>query len=295
MGKLERSTTLAAALMAFLATPGLAAAETGESIFKATCSACHTIGGGRLVGPDLEGVSSRRDADWLGKFIKSPKAMLDSGDAATKAMVDEYTMVMPDQPLSDAQVKLVVDHIDAAAAPAAAPKAAAGKPSLKKPAEPKKAAAFEATPAQIELGQNLFQGTTRFVNGGPPCNSCHDVTHDAIIGGGVLAKELTSVFGRLGEPGVRAILGSPPFPVMGQAYADAALEEKEVVALVGFLQDSDRKKALAQPRDYGVKLAATGGVGVIFLLGFYTMLWGRRKKTSVYKDIYDRQIKSSDL
>lgn len=29
-------------------------AEEGEQIFKQKCAGCHTIGGGRLVGPDLK-------------------------------------------------------------------------------------------------------------------------------------------------------------------------------------------------------------------------------------------------
>ena len=40
--------------------PNVAQAKTGEEIFQSGCNACHTIGGGRLVGPDLLGVSERR-------------------------------------------------------------------------------------------------------------------------------------------------------------------------------------------------------------------------------------------
>src|SRR4030065_1033317 len=40
-------------------------AERGEGIFQQKCSACHTVGGGRSVGPDLAGVTSTRDRAWL--------------------------------------------------------------------------------------------------------------------------------------------------------------------------------------------------------------------------------------
>ena len=33
----------------------------GEQLFKTNCTACHTIGGGRLVGPDLIGVTNKRN------------------------------------------------------------------------------------------------------------------------------------------------------------------------------------------------------------------------------------------
>jgi hypothetical protein len=129
-------------------------------------------------------------------------------------------------------------------------------------------------------------------NGGPACNSCHDVTNDAVIGGGILAKELTTVFSRLGGPGVRAILGSPPFPVMQRAYEDDPLTESEVKALVGFLEQADRDKSLQQPRDYGMGLFASGVAGSGILLGIYSLLWRRRKRKSVNQSIYDRQVKS---
>src|SRR4051794_22190846 len=37
----------------------------GEYAFTNHCAACHTIGGGDRVGPDLRGVSERRDHAWL--------------------------------------------------------------------------------------------------------------------------------------------------------------------------------------------------------------------------------------
>ncbi|MBI4607901.1 MAG: cytochrome c [Candidatus Rokubacteria bacterium] len=36
----------------------------GQAIFQEKCVSCHTIGGGRLVGPDLQGVTARRDREW---------------------------------------------------------------------------------------------------------------------------------------------------------------------------------------------------------------------------------------
>ncbi len=52
----------------------------GEQTFKAKCAACHTIGGGKLVGPDLKGVTTQRDAAWLKQFIAEPDKVLASGD-----------------------------------------------------------------------------------------------------------------------------------------------------------------------------------------------------------------------
>jgi mono/diheme cytochrome c family protein len=261
-----------------LLSPDVARAKTGEEIFNSGCNACHTIGGGRLVGPDLLGVSERRSEEWLVKFVQHSQSMVEAGDSVAVSLFEEYNKVaMPDQPLTKAEILAVVEY-------AKTPHVAPGQPAAPAP--------VELTEEDILLGQNLFEGRVRLSNGGPACNSCHDVTNDAVIGGGILAKELTTVFSRLGGPGVRAILGSPPFPVMQEAYEDEPLTESEVKALVGFLEQADSEKSLQQPRDYGVGLFASGVVGSGILLGLYSLLWRRRKRASVNQSIYDRQVKS---
>ena len=253
-------------------------AEQGRSEFQTACAGCHTVGGGRLVGPDLQGVNERRSEQWIVRFVQHSQQLVAAGDPDAVAIFEEYNRIpMPDLPLTVEQIRDVLAYIRGAASSATAE--AAAQP--------------QTTDADVLLGQGLFQGTTRFANGGPTCNSCHEVTNDAVIGGGVLARELTTVFSRLGGPGVRAILGSPPFPVMQRAYRDRPLTEAEIVALVGFLQRADEQHAFHQPRDYGRKLFGSGVVGAAVLVGVCSLLWRGRLKGSVNQAIYDRQIKST--
>ena len=56
------------------------AQNAGETIFKQKCTACHTIGKGKLVGPDLSGVTSRREEAWLKRQIKTPDVMIAEKD-----------------------------------------------------------------------------------------------------------------------------------------------------------------------------------------------------------------------
>lgn len=256
------------------------AQETGEQIFQKICSVCHSIGAGRIVGPDLKGVNDRRTEEWLLKFVKASGKVVSSGDATAVALVKEYQIPMPDQPLSDDQIRSVLAHIKAASS--AAPAAAAPQP----------APVVEASPDEILLGQQLFEGKVRLANGGPSCNACHHVQNDALLGGGILARELTLVFSRLGRQGVSAILGNTPFPVMQAAYAGKGFSEQEVNALVGFLQQVDKEQARQMPRQWGWRMFSAGAAGVVVLLAVFMLAGRRRKKGSVNQSIYDRQVKS---
>src|SRR4029078_4024518 len=68
------------------------------------CLACHSIAGGDKLGPDVFGVSKRRSEAWLTRWLKNPDEMLKS-DADAKAMLDKYKVPMPDQHLSDQEIR----------------------------------------------------------------------------------------------------------------------------------------------------------------------------------------------
>ena len=51
--------------------------DKGKDLFTAKgCNGCHKIGGGKLVGPDLKGVTGRRDKQWIVKMILRPDLMV---------------------------------------------------------------------------------------------------------------------------------------------------------------------------------------------------------------------------
>lgn len=52
----------------------LAGAPIKPTQFDAICAACHTVGEGVRVGPDLAGVGIRRTADDLNMWLKDPQA-----------------------------------------------------------------------------------------------------------------------------------------------------------------------------------------------------------------------------
>lgn len=87
-------------------------AADGQKLFKANCGACHSIGKGKLVGPDLKGVHSRHDEAWLLKWIKSSQAMVKSGDkAAVQLFNDNANLIMQDFDLSDDEIKSILAFV----------------------------------------------------------------------------------------------------------------------------------------------------------------------------------------
>lgn len=74
-----------------------ASIEEGKKLFNTNCAACHTIGKGKLTGPDLKDVTKRLDPDYLFTFIYSSQALINSGDEYAVKIFNEYNKVpMPD-------------------------------------------------------------------------------------------------------------------------------------------------------------------------------------------------------
>jgi len=92
------------------ATPTDPEAIAGKLAFESKCLACHSIGQGKKLGPDLAGVTKHRDAQWLTRWLKDPEAMLKS-DAEAKKMLKEYNNIpMPNQSLTDAEIKQFIKY-----------------------------------------------------------------------------------------------------------------------------------------------------------------------------------------
>ena len=92
--------------------PSLGKVDKGQYLFKTRCSACHTIGHGVRVGPDLLGVTNVRERGWLSRFIQRPEAVLDDKDPIAVALFKEYKGVqMPNLRLGPGDVETLIDYM----------------------------------------------------------------------------------------------------------------------------------------------------------------------------------------
>jgi protein SCO1/2 len=89
--------------------------DPGATLFRRHCAACHTVGRGDSVGPDLAGVTTRRPRPWLERFIREPDTLLERGDPVATALYARYRQVaMPRQNLTAADVLSLIDFLDRA-------------------------------------------------------------------------------------------------------------------------------------------------------------------------------------
>jgi len=249
------------------AAPLTQSAEAGKTIFQQKCAACHTIGGGRLVGPDLQGVTAQRDRNWLVRWIAAPDRMLAQKDPLAIQLLKENNDVpMPNLALTDAEVTALLTYLETQGG------AAAAAPSSQAPA-----AAPAGRPAGDSVaGKSLFMGNTRFQNGGPPCMACHSIAGIGALGGGALGPDLTPAFNKFGEAGLTSILATMPFPTMNAVWSQRPLTAEEQANLVAFMQQAVAERstqALGQ-------LALLAIVGLVILLALAQLIW-RRRLTSV--------------
>jgi nitrite reductase (NO-forming) len=87
------------------ATPSDPDTVAGKQAFESKCLACHSVGQGRKLGPDIYGVTKHRSDAWITRWLKEPEEMLKTDEHA-KAMLKEYNNIpMPNQNLSDAEIR----------------------------------------------------------------------------------------------------------------------------------------------------------------------------------------------
>lgn len=148
------------------------------------------------------------------------------------------------------------------------------------------------TPEEVE-GQKYFEGKNGFANGGPSCISCHSVTNSQVAKGGLLAKDLMDVYTRLGD-GISAWLSAPSFPAMAASYQNNPLTEKERNKLQAFLKyANDVKGNQVADKGYDMMLMS-GGAGLLGILLLINIIWFKRKKKMVKKEIFERQASAWD-
>ena len=259
------------ALAAFPSRAGAQDISEGEQLFTAKgCNACHSIGGGDLVGPDLAGVTTRRDAAWLTRWLKEPDKVLAEGDATATELFDKYNKVpMPNLGLTDSEVASLVAYF------ASLDSGGTTAPTT---------SAVTLPAGDTDRGRAYFVGDKRFANGGPQCMSCHSVAGIGALGGGNLGPDLTTSGYIVSETAFASFISAPSTTTMGAVWANTPLTEQEQADLYAFLS----KAAVAQREPSALaQIAMLSGGSAIVLIAL-AQVWWRKRLAGVRKPMIER-------
>ena len=257
---------LAVAAIVCLIACGAAGAQDAKDFFRQNCISCHTVGGGRLVGPDLKNVTGQKDRAWLVEFLQNPQAMIAKGDPfALKLQEEARGVVMPTiSGMSPARAEALLGMLDAESK--LAKSEFAGMQMSDRP----------FTAADVAQGRAIFEGQRRLAGGGPPCISCHTVANLGGLGGGRLGPDLTRVYERLqGRKNMSAWLFAPATPTMGSIFKQTPLKPEEILPLVAFFENAARRSGQDNSASaLNFFLAGLGGAGLLLVL--MDSAWKRR-------------------
>lgn len=255
---------------------GLSFAQDGKALYNRNCNACHSIGGGKKVGPDLKGVTQKRNLDWLVKFIKSSKDLIASGDADAVAIFDEYgKKPMPSHNMSNAEIQAILNFITAGG------DAGSAVAEIKNDSLP---AMF--TP-NADTGRDIFTGAVRLTNGGASCVSCHSIKDSKVGHGGSFAKDLSVSYVK---GVVETMLTSMPAMISSYQGHELTIQEKSHLEL--YLKTVKDNQIFSHTAQSGNMFLVYGILAFILILLVINVFWRHTKKFGVKDEIYKRQVRT---
>jgi protein SCO1/2 len=102
----------AAAMQSFAAAKQISGQTRGDYLFRTRCTACHTVGGGDKLGPDLKGVVAARSRGWLTRWLKEPDKMIAEKDPVAVALKARYrNLPMPNLGLNDVDAEALITYL----------------------------------------------------------------------------------------------------------------------------------------------------------------------------------------
>lgn len=233
-------------------------AADGEALFQSTCVGCHTVGGGDGVGPDLQGVTTRRDLDWLERWLADPPQMIADGDPIATEMLAQFNnLEMPSFGLSETQISALIAFFEAEDGGSTPPQAVP-------------ATTGQSGDGDADAGKNLFTGVTRLENGGPSCRACHSTGGIGGLGGGKLGPDLTASYAKLGDA---LVLWPETSQTMRPIFTDKPLTDQEKADLLAFFSSTDVTK---RPTEVIWQLVGLALVGVALMAVAIQLIWRRR-------------------
>jgi cytochrome c551/c552 len=82
----------------------------GKAVYDLKCQSCHKLTNEKVVGPGWKGVTDRRTPEWIMNFVTNVDEMIEK-DTAAQRLLEECLVRMPNQNLSDADARSVLEFM----------------------------------------------------------------------------------------------------------------------------------------------------------------------------------------
>ena len=87
-------------------------AKKGRKLFQSKmCGSCHSIGKGKVVGPDTKGVTERRTREWLKTMITTPEIALADDTIAQRLRAEHGNISMPNMRVNTAEFEQLLHFL----------------------------------------------------------------------------------------------------------------------------------------------------------------------------------------
>jgi cytochrome c2 len=218
------------------------------------CAGCHTVGAGKLTGPDL---------------ITATQWSLPDLKTAVKKMEKNVG------PLTQADISQIAEFLKD-------PNVSARIAKQKQVIEAKLRA--ELPPPSFETGKRLFRGQKNLMNGGPACISCHHFVNE----GGSLGPDLTLIRDRASGLVLQSAIQNSSYKIMRSIYEKRKITIEESLHLSEYLSHPEKNdERYAMTIDEILSLAVAG------LSGFFIMLWflNRQRKGRTRENLIQKSFK----
>ncbi len=203
--------------------------------YSQKCAGCHTIGGGKLTGPDLLPTRVWPKAE-LADMVK---LMEDRVGPLTDEEISEYVELLQDARAGD-RVRIAQELAS-------------------------KAVAATLEPASKTIGQELFDGTTPLANGGVACITCHR----AGAQGGSLGLDLTDLHTRMGIIAMTSAIQQAQFVVMAGTYKNKPITAQEAVHLAEYMSSPELMPASSIEDNAPTIGLVVGILSLLFIVGIF--------------------------
>lgn len=257
----------------FLATfiPLSAFSQEGKELFQRNCSVCHLIGEGKLVGPDLMGVTERRDREWLVKFITNSQEVIKAGDPVAVKLFEEYkkSIMPPFTQFSENEINSIIDYLD---------KWEPAKTEVLT-VDVNKKTGFKHD--EMLRGERLFYGLIPLEAGGSfNCTDCHNTVTSDTLNWNPSAVDLARSFVDPKGMKIYQSMAQPVSQRMEVAHKGIKMNEQEIYYITAYLSHLSTTE-LTKHKTFPVKLMLFITFAVLMTLAIIDLLFTRRVRYRV--------------